>query len=263
MVENSRVNVDGRTKNRMLRAPVQRTIPDIEQLFKDQASFYTAFANIDSLESERKIEKHRVAKITIGGNTEIYITAPEALIAHKLEETIQLCSRKTDVEKYNKDIKDLATMISGISKIYDKKELAHEIFDTIQEKNNSHFNEHTNQLTDIFKDIENDINSYINTAGLQDRLNLSDIRKVLGNVYSARKPYTIDENKRHSLEEYHDVAINDRSETTNQVTRETTQGVKTEGDLEHDNKRNLGEYNDNKETKPQGDSTHSDGDNPR
>lgn len=73
MVNNSKVNVDGRIKNRMLRVPVQRAIPDIEQLFQNQSSFYSAFANIDSLESERKIDKHRVAKITIGENTDIYI----------------------------------------------------------------------------------------------------------------------------------------------------------------------------------------------
>lgn len=236
MVDNSKVNVDGRIKNRMLRAPVQRAIPDIEQLFNNQSSFYSAFANIDSLESERKIDKHRVAKITIGENTDIYITAPEALIAHKLEETIQLSSQKNNIEKYKKNIKDLAVMISGISKIYNKNELAQGIFDTIQEKNNSHFNEHRNQLTDIFKDIVNDINSYINTAGLQDRLNLSDIREVLEQVYSAKKLNIMSENKRHSVDEFHDVAINDRSEATNEATRETTQGVRTEGELEQEHK---------------------------
>lgn len=40
--------------------------------------------------------------------------------------------------------------------------------------------------------------------------------------------------KKHGLDEYHDVAINDRSETANKVTRETTQGVKTEGEFEQE-----------------------------
>lgn len=71
-------------------------------------------------------------------------------------------------------------------------------------------------------------------------------------------------NKKHSLDEFHDVAIKNRSKNTNEVTIETTQGVKTEGKLEQSNKKNLGEHNDNnKETKPQGDSIHSDGDDPR
>lgn len=69
--------------------------------------------------------------------------------------------------------------------------------------------------------------------------------------------------KKHHLDEFHDVAINDRNETTNEVTRETTQSVRTEGELEQGDKKNLGEQNNNKETKPQGDSTHTDGDNLR
>lgn len=187
MVNNSKVNIDGKTKNRMLRVPVQRAIPDIEQLFKDQPSFWSAFANIDSLEGERKIDKHRVAKITIGENTGIYITAPEALIAHKLEETIQLCSQKNDLEKYEKDIKDLTIMISGISKIYDKKDLVQGISDTIKEKDSSHYEEHKSELEDIFANIINDIENYISETGLQDKLNFSDIREVLGSVYSIDK----------------------------------------------------------------------------
>lgn len=42
--------------------------------------------------------------------------------------------------------------------------------------------------------------------------------------------------KKHSIDEFHDVAINDRSEDTNEVTRETTQGVKTENELEQGHK---------------------------
>ena len=187
MVYNSKVNIDGRIKNRMLRVPVQRAIPDIEQLFKDQPSFWSAFSSIDSLEEERKIVKHRVAKITIGENKEIYITAPEALIAHKLEESIQLCSQKNDLEKYEKDIKDLATMISGISKIYDKKDLVQGILDTIKEKDCSHFVEHKSELDDIFANITNDIENYISKNGLQDRLKFRDIREVLEGVYSIKK----------------------------------------------------------------------------
>ena len=187
MVDNSKVNIDGRIKNRMLRVPVQRAIPDIEQLFKDQPSFWSAFSSIDSLEDERKIVKHRVARITIGENKEIYITAPEALIAHKLEETIQLCSQKNDLDKYEKDIKDLATMISGISKIYDKKDLEQGILDTIKEKDCSHFVEHKSELDDIFANITNDIENYISKNGLQDRLKFSDIREVLEGVYSIKK----------------------------------------------------------------------------
>lgn len=185
MVRNSGVNIDGRRKVRILRIPVQRAIPDIEKLFKDDSSFYSF--SIDRLGDERKIVKHRVAKITIGENKEIYITAPEALIAHKLEETIQLCSQKNDLEKYEKDIRDLSTMISGISKIYDKKDLVQGVLDTIKEKNGSHFVEHKSELDDIFANITNDIENYISKNGLEDRLKFSNIREVLEGVYSIKK----------------------------------------------------------------------------
>lgn len=46
---------------------------------------------------------------------------------------------------------------------------------------------------------------------------------------------------KHSLDEFYGVAINDRSETTNEATRETTQGVRTEGELEQDNNKKLEE----------------------
>lgn len=190
MVDNSKVNVDGRIKNRMLRAPVQKAIPDIEQLFNDQPSFWSAFSNIDSLESDRNINKHRVAKIKIG-EKELYITAPEALIAHKLEETIELNSKGNDIEKYNKNIKDLATMISGISKIYDKKELAQGIFDTIQEKENSHFSEHISALDAIFASITKDIELYIQETGLEDRLSFSDITEILENVNISKENHEL------------------------------------------------------------------------
>ena len=42
------------------------------------------------------------------------------------------------------------------------------------------------------------------------------------------------ETKKHGLDEFHDVAIKNRSESTNEATRETTQGVKTEGELEQE-----------------------------
>lgn len=47
--------------------------------------------------------------------------------------------------------------------------------------------------------------------------------------------------KKHGLDEFHDVAIKNRSESTNEATRETTQGVKTEGELEQDNNKKLEE----------------------
>lgn len=45
--------------------------------------------------------------------------------------------------------------------------------------------------------------------------------------------------KKHSLDEFHDVAVNARMETINEVTRETTQGVREE--LEQDNDKNMEE----------------------
>ena len=181
--KNDKVNIDGHMKAGTSIGQVRIAIPDIERLFP---SFRSSF-DIDPLEYSRKIVKHRVAKITIGENKEIYITAPEALIAHKLEETIQLCSQKSDLDKYEKDIKDLATMISGISKIYDKKDLVQGILDTIKEKDGSHFVEHKSELDDIFANITNDIENYISKNGLQDRLKFSDIREVLEGVYSIKK----------------------------------------------------------------------------
>lgn len=47
--------------------------------------------------------------------------------------------------------------------------------------------------------------------------------------------------KKHSLDEFHDVAVNDRIETTNDVTRETLQGVRTEDKLEQINNENMEE----------------------
>ena len=184
VVENSKITVDGRVKNRMLRAPVQRAVPDVEQLFRRQSDYWSAFANIDSLEEERNINKHRVAKITMEDGTELYITSPEALIAHKLDETIQLVVQKNDEEKYAKDIRDLATMIGGISKIYDKKELSKAVFDTIQEKDGSHFYEYRTKLAEVFQTITGDIRTYISEAGLQDTLGETDISDVLEDVQS-------------------------------------------------------------------------------
>lgn len=42
--------------------------------------------------------------------------------------------------------------------------------------------------------------------------------------------------KKHSLDEFHDIAIGNRSEATNEVTRETTQGVRTENELGQEHK---------------------------
>lgn len=42
--------------------------------------------------------------------------------------------------------------------------------------------------------------------------------------------------KKHSLEEFHDVAIGDRSETADKATRETINGVRTENELEQEHK---------------------------
>ena len=41
--------------------------------------------------------------------------------------------------------------------------------------------------------------------------------------------------KKHSLDEFHDVAVNDRSGTTNEATTETAQGVRTEYELDNNN----------------------------
>ena len=44
--------------------------------------------------------------------------------------------------------------------------------------------------------------------------------------------------KKHSLDEFHNVAVNDRMGTTNEVTRETVQGVMTEDELGQANDKN-------------------------
>ena len=46
--------------------------------------------------------------------------------------------------------------------------------------------------------------------------------------------------KKHTLGEFHEVAVNDRTEATNDVTRETLQGVKTE-QLEQSNNKSMEE----------------------
>ena len=42
--------------------------------------------------------------------------------------------------------------------------------------------------------------------------------------------------KKHGLDEFHDVAIGDRSETADKATRETINGVRTENELEQEHK---------------------------
>lgn len=62
------------------------------------------------------------------------------------------------------------------------------------------------------------------------------------NPFSKSKFSLVDfKKKKHCLAEFHDVAINNRIETTNEVTRETAQGFRTEGNLEQTNNSELEE----------------------
>ena len=47
------------------------------------------------------------------------------------------------------------------------------------------------------------------------------------------------EKNKHNSDKFYDIAIHTRSEDTNQTTRETINGVRTEGELEQKNKKNV------------------------
>lgn len=100
---------------------------------------------IDSLEGDRDIKNHPVAKIETEKG-EIYVTAPPEQIAHKLSETILLSSmlfRKKDdsklISKYEKDIRDFSSMFYGYKDLYEKEEFIDRIYKALDEKDNSIF----------------------------------------------------------------------------------------------------------------------------
>lgn len=129
---------------------------------------------------------HRIARVRTESGNVLYISSPEAIIAHKLEETILLANEIygkgdfTDSDKYIKDIKDLATSIYGILSIYDKKELIVKVKETLDEKkNNSHFRGCKKNIRPIFSKINDDMIKYVTKKGLSEKINVNDLTHIL------------------------------------------------------------------------------------
>lgn len=103
---------------------------------------------IDRLEDEREISYHPVAKVKTA-NGDVYVTAPPEQLAHKLSETIWLSSKLSGEKvsddmksKYQKDIKDLASMFYGFKDLYESDEFIDRIYYALNEKDHSLFSIH-------------------------------------------------------------------------------------------------------------------------
>lgn len=127
---------------------VIKNVPDVLDLMSWSPSTGASAWYIDSLEQERKISYHPVARVkTLNGD--VYITAPPEQLAHKLSETIWLSSRlageKVDDDiksKYQKDIKDVSSMFYGFKDLYENGEFLARIYQALNEKDGSLFSIH-------------------------------------------------------------------------------------------------------------------------
>ena len=202
-----------------------RRIPNIEKLFNDGK---IQFGN-DSQTGlgELGVSKYRVSRIkTINGN-EFYVASPESIIAHKLDEIINIVgegiiNQKANFSnavknKYPKDIKDLVTSINGILKFYDKEKLSKDISDVLSEKSDSRFSQHKLLLPQILQIIDKDAQSYVDTSGLHAEISLSEISEVMHNVLEQKKEKAIvstTELGKETLEEQNDTSSKDETEKT-------------------------------------------------
>lgn len=68
----------------------------------------------DILSDERIIDNHNMSIIELANDRKVLIVNPIDLMLHKLSETIYLKTKSKQTDKYEKDIKDLACLLSGI-----------------------------------------------------------------------------------------------------------------------------------------------------
>ena len=80
---------------------------------------------------------------------------------------------------------------------------------------------------------QNQLKCLENIPGM-DEMKKNIAKNTIEQLLSTKISQLDSEKKKHSLDEFHDVAIKNRSESTNEATRETTQGVRTEGELEQE-----------------------------
>ena len=202
-----------------------RRVPDIEQLFNN-GKIGLGDDTHEGLDN-KGLSNHRVSKIKTKSGNEFYIASPEAIIAHKLEEIINIVGEgiinqkeiySSDVKnKYPKDIKDLVTSINGILKFYDKEKLSRDISDVLSEKSDSRFSQHKLLLPQILQIIDKDAQSYIDTSGLHAEISLSEISEVMHNVLEPKKEKAIvstTELGKETLEEQNDTSSKDETEKT-------------------------------------------------
>lgn len=225
-INNAPLEMDTNTGRNLLpfSPKMLRRIPNIEKLFKDGK---IQFGNDSQTGLGELGAKYRVSRIkTINGN-EFYVASPESIIAHKLDEIINIVgegiinqkSNFSDVvkNKYPKDIKDIATSINGILKFYDKEKLSKDISDVLSEKSDSRFSQHQFLLPQILQIIDKDTQSYLETSGLQSEISLSEISDVIHNVLEQKKEKTIvstTELGKETLEEQNDTSSKDETEKT-------------------------------------------------
>lgn len=155
---------------------IKREIPDIKEVLR--TGFHIADDVIEGLKNDK--DKDRTSRIRLEDGTEIFIASPEAIIAHKLEEIIKLNGLKeNDEQHYKRNIKDIIIMISGVSKFYGRDELINGIYNTIQEKNNNHYNEYSTELESFYNNIEKDIESIIKEFGLGEQISKEQVLDIL------------------------------------------------------------------------------------
>jgi len=161
-------------ESRIKVAFMKREIPDIKDILG------TGFHIADDVITGLKTDNFRTSKIKLEDGTEIFIASPETMIAHKLEEIIKLNGLKeNDKQHYKRNIKDIITMISGISEFYDRDELINGIYSTIQKKSNNHYNIYSTELANFYNNIEQDIELTIEELGIGEQISKEQVLDIL------------------------------------------------------------------------------------
>ena len=179
-------------------------VPQILSLMSEWKQTRAGSAYIDSLEGDRKITYHPVARVKTKDG-DMYVTAPPELMAHKLSETIFCISqieRHPDIpeirkinEKYEKDIKDLTSMFYGFKELYGKDEFLTRVYTTLEAKKgrealfstSRYKSENKNQeyLTGLMEKIMADCGTYL--EDMTDYQSSMEIREFLTELLSRRK----------------------------------------------------------------------------
>lgn len=186
MLDNSRdLDSDNPRKRKLSLEHTKKQIPSINKLFKKGE--YFRFNDDANFGLDNSVNNHRVCKVKTANGTEIYVASPETIIAHKLEEIVELLgngvinkTRYFDKEKYAKDIKDLMTSIEGFSKLYENNELSNRITEALLEKtSDSHFREHKEHLPKIYEAICRNGKQVISLNNWENEISIDNISKII------------------------------------------------------------------------------------